>query len=629
MKYDAARPTGPTATASCCRPATRRCSSTRCSTSPASASSSTTSSSSASGVAHARPPRVPATPPASRSRPVRSARASPTASASRIAERHLRERFGRRGRATTTCSRSAATATSRRASATRPRRSPATSGSDASSTSTTTTTSRSTARPSSPTPTTSRSGSRATAGTSWSSARSAERPRRARARAARRAWPTSDRPTLVVLRSHIGYPSPKYTDTAEAHGNPLGADEIAARQGDPRAAAERLLRRPTTCSRSTARPGAAARRRARTWEQRRSTRCAQREPDARRRVRRAASPARGLDGWEPKLPDVEGGREARDPRRVRGKSLDAVVDVVPGLIGGGADLTGNTGTELKGAARSRRDDFGGRQIHFGIREHGMGAIVNGMARGGALPFGGTFFVFSDYMRPPVRLAALLRAKVAFVWSHDSVGLGEDGPTHQPIEHLASLRAMPGLRAHPSRRRQRGRGRVARAHRRRRARPRIILTRQKVPVLEGTAERARRRRRAGRVRARRRGRRRASTSCSSAPAPRSRCASPRRELLAADGLSVRVVSMPSWDLFDAQPDDVPRRACCRPASRRSRSRPASASAGSATPTTSSRIDHFGASAPGDVVIERVRVHPRERRRARPCAARSRRRGGDDA
>ena len=118
---------------------------------------------------------------------------------------------------------------------------------------------------------------------------------------------------------------------------------------------------------------------------------------------------------------------------------------MPGLIGGGGDLTGNTGTLVTGAGILTPEDSSGRIIHFGIREHGMAAAANGLAVSGLLPFVGTFFVFSDYMRPSVRLAAMMRAKVAFVWSHDSVGLGEDGPTHQPIEQLASLRAVPGLR----------------------------------------------------------------------------------------------------------------------------------------------------------------------------------------
>ena len=119
--------------------------------------------------------------------------------------------------------------------------------------------------------------------------------------------------------------------------------------------------------------------------------------------------------------------------------LEAIFDVVPGLLVGGADLSENTGTLIEGAALFQTHQFRGRQLHFGVREHGMGSVMNGMSVSGVLPAGGTFFVFSDYERPAVRLAALSQYRTAFVWTHDSIGVGEDGPTHQPIEHLASLR----------------------------------------------------------------------------------------------------------------------------------------------------------------------------------------------
>ena len=168
---------------------------------------------------------------------------------------------------------------------------------------------------------------------------------------------------------------------------------------------------------------------------------------------------RGLPGWEASLPTWEVGESVatraacakvahRDPRRR-----------CPASSAGGADLTGNTGTELKGAPVVATHDFGGRQIHWGVREHAMGSIMNGMAVSGLLPMGGTFFVFSDYMRPAARLAALSGYKTAFVWSHDSVGVGEDGPTHQPIEQLVAIRAIPGSAwcARPTRTRSPTRG----------------------------------------------------------------------------------------------------------------------------------------------------------------------------
>ena len=162
---------------------------------------------------------------------------------------------------------------------------------------------------------------------------------------------------------------------------------------------------------------------------------------------------------------------------------------MPGLVGGGADLTGNTGTKLQAdAGVIGTHDFRGRQIHFGVREHGMGAVMNGMSAGGLLPFGGTFFVFSDYMRGAVRVAALSGYKVAFVWSHDSVGVGEDGPTHQPVEQLAAIRAMPGLRViRPADANETSE--AWRIHINGDGPTAIVLSRQNVPVLDGTADRA--------------------------------------------------------------------------------------------------------------------------------------------
>ncbi len=249
-----------------------------------------------------------------------------------------------------------------------------------------------------------------------------------------------DRPTLLILRSHIGYPSPSYTDTAHAHGNPLGADEVRATKellGLPPDESFWVPDEVVVHGRELGERGAEARM---SWERTWSG-----WTEHRAEIE-ACLEGRGLAGWETKLPVWEPGEKVAT--RNAGKAcVDAVLDVVPGLIGGGADLTGNTGTEMPAEAGTfSKTNRAGRQIHFGIREHAMGGIMNGMAlHGGVLPIGGTFFVFSDYMRGSVRLAAISEAKVIYSWTHDSVGLGEDGPTHQPIEHLASIRAMPGLR----------------------------------------------------------------------------------------------------------------------------------------------------------------------------------------
>lgn len=357
----------------------------------------------------------------------------------------------------------------------------------------------------------------------------------------------ADRPTLVVLRSHIGYPSPKFVDTPDAHGVPLGADEIARVKEILGMPPEEFFVPDDVLAMyreagSRGRPARAA------WEARRQAWGAE-QPERLAELDACLS-SRALDGWAAKLPQWEAG-EGVATRVANERVLTAVFDVVPGLVGGGADLTGNTGTLVKEGGVVTPDDCSGRIVHFGIREHAMGAVMNGLALSGLTPFGGTFFVFSDYMRPAVRLAALSRAKVAFVWTHDSVGVGEDGPTHQPVEHLASIRAIPGLRVM----RPADANEVAQAwrvHVDGDGPTAIVLTRQKVPVLEGTAELAE----AGVARG-------AYTLAESSAAPdvvlvgtgsEVAVCMAARERLAAEGVSVRVVSMPSWDLFVSQPLD---------------------------------------------------------------------------
>ncbi len=150
------------------------------------------------------------------------------------------------------------------------------------------------------------------------------------------------------------------------------------------------------------------------------------------------------EGWEESLPSFEAGKSVAT-RAASGKVLEALAPVMPELIGGSADLGPSNKTYIKGYDSLRKGDFSGRNIHFGVREHGMAAIMNGMARhGGIIPYGGTFLVFSDYMRPAIRLAALMGLRVIYVFTHDSLGVGEDGPTHQPVEQLAALRAIPNL-----------------------------------------------------------------------------------------------------------------------------------------------------------------------------------------
>src|ERR671911_1207381 len=287
-----------------------------------------------------------------------------------------------------------------------------------------------------------------------------------------------DRPTLLILRSHIGYPSPKYTDTAHAHGSPLGADEVAKVKEILGLPADETFWVPDDVLTYYREAGAAGRREHESWDKRLAGFSGDRE------ALDACLERRALPGWEAALPSWPPGEKVAT-RKASGKCLEALAPKVPALFSGSGDLTGNTGTTLSDGVASREEP-GGRQLHYGIREHAMGAAMNGMAlHGGVIPVGGTFFIFSDYMRPSVRLAAISEAKVVYSWTHDSVGLGEDGPTHQPIEHLAALRAMPGLRlVRPADANETAQAwKVALGNFWPTA---LVLSRQDLPVLDGTA-----------------------------------------------------------------------------------------------------------------------------------------------
>lgn len=243
-------------------------------------------------------------------------------------------------------------------------------------------------------------------------------------------------PTMIVLRTRIGHPSPDFTDRHEAHGNPFQAEHVTRTKAVLGIPDEPFWTDPEVVSR--------IRDHARS-------RCA-----ADRDATIAALAARGEEWqrwlvpvpsaqWRGTAPSFELGAQIATRVAVQ-KAIEASFVDMPGIIAGAADLTGNTGVKLSGRPAFSAGTPGGEQLYYGVREHAMGAIGVGMAlHGGILPVVGTFFVFSDYMRPAIRLAALSKAHVVFVFSHDSVGVGEDGPTHQPIEHLASLRAIPGLR----------------------------------------------------------------------------------------------------------------------------------------------------------------------------------------
>jgi len=420
-----------------------------------------------------------------------------------------------------------------------------------------------------------------------------------------RAKAIENRPSMLVLRSHIGWPAPTKTDTAAAHGSPLGHEEIAA--------TKRLLGLPPDESfyvpdevlalyRTGAGRGRAARR---SWSVRFEAWAGDKA------VWTAGQAGSGLEGWADNLPVFEPGSQVAT-RRAMKQVLDATVDVVPALLAGSADLTENTGVELDTAAPQSSDAPGGTQVHYGIREHAMGAMMNGMAlHGGVLPVGGTFFVFSDYMRPAVRLAALSGTHVVYSWTHDSVGLGEDGPTHQPVEHLAALRAIPGLRvirpadanecAHAWRVAVDWPGPTA-----------MVLSRQPVPVLDATAPAADGVARGGYILA--------EPDAVGATEPGSgadivlvgtgsevHVCLEAAAVLRGDGIRARVVSLPSWELF-AEQDEAYRSAVLPAAVPTLAVEAASPFGWERYADAVVGIDRFGASAPGPTVLEHLGFTP---------------------
>jgi transketolase len=413
--------------------------------------------------------------------------------------------------------------------------------------------------------------------------------------ALRRAMAVTDRPSLLVLRSHIAYPSPDKTDDPHAHGYALFDDEIAATKRIMGIPENETFWVPDDVRDWYRQVGARGRRERDAWTERRGQLGDAAEYDACLR-------GTGLDEWQRKLPTWEPGK-AVATRVASGECLQAVIDVIPGLVAGGADLTGNTGTVVKDHGIMRADSPAGRQIYFGVREHGMGGVMTGMAlHGGLLPVGGTFLVFSDYMRGVVRLAAISEAHVIYSWTHDSVGVGEDGPTHQPIEHLMALRAMPGLRViRPADANEtaqawvlavRGPGPTA-----------LVLSRQNVPVLEGTAGRD------GVAEG-------AYVLVDTDGAPDvvligtgsevAVCVAAARTL-DARGVAARVVSMPCWSLFAARP--APERHAVLPPAVPALSVEAGVTFGwRQWADASVGIDRFGVSAPGAEVLERLGINP---------------------
>src|SRR5690606_22802124 len=253
--------------------------------------------------------------------------------------------------------------------------------------------------------------------------------------------PRQDKPTLIACRTQIGRGAATMAGSHKTHGAALGAAEIAATRiglkwdHEPFIIPEPLAK----AWRAVGRRGGKARR---AWEARLAARADAAEFT---RAINGELPAGAFARLEAGIAELTETKLAQATRVSSGQALDALFNAIPELVGGSADLTGSNNTYVKGTAIFDAPDYAGRYVNWGIREHGMAAAMNGMAlHGGVIPYGGTFMVFSDYSRPSIRLAALMGIRVVHVLTHDSIGLGEDGPTHQPVEHLASLRAIPNL-----------------------------------------------------------------------------------------------------------------------------------------------------------------------------------------
>ena len=438
--------------------------------------------------------------------------------------------------------------------------------------------------------------------------------------AIRAAREEQSRPSLILLRTHIGFGSPGKQDTFEAHGSPLGEAEVKRTKenlGWPLEPAFYIPKEAQTHFHAAISTGQKAEA---NWQEHFN---AYREKfsDLAREFQQIMSGALPAN-WQASIPSFPADPKGLATRAASGKIIAALATALPTLIGGSADLNPSTFTVLpklgdfESPQRKFTDNQGsaggdwnyaGRNIHFGVREHAMGATINGMAaHGGLIPFGSTFLIFSDYLRPSIRLAALMELGVIYVFTHDSIGLGEDGPTHQPVEQLAALRAIPRLIViRPGDANETS---VAWqiAIESRSCPVALVLSRQNVPTLERSQY------------ASADGLRRGAYVLADAPGGRAdiiligtgselSLVVAARERLAKQNIHARVVSMPSWELFDQQPEEY--RATILP-----KSVPARLAVEAALPLGWHRyvgdngdvvgIERFGASAPGNVVMEKL-------------------------
>jgi transketolase len=420
-------------------------------------------------------------------------------------------------------------------------------------------------------------------------------------RAIRAAREEKDRPSLIRVHTHIGFGSPKQ-DSEKAHGEPLGADAARAAKeklGWPQAPLFHVPKEVAAHCREASERGAKLES---EWSER--VRAYGKKHRERGALFEAARFERFPRGWERELP-VFTKEKPVATRAASGKVINAIASKIPALFGGSADLTGSNNTRVESSGTFAHGSYDARNVHFGVREHAMGAAVNGMAlHGGVMPFAGTFLIFSDYMRPSIRLSALMRVPSTFVFTHDSIGLGEDGPTHQPVEHLMSLRAIPGLTVFRPADANETAAAWASALSLKGPRA-LVLTRQALPILDVDPDDVRKGVARGAYVVVEASKRKPDVVLI-ATGSEVHLALESRTVLEARGVATRVVSMPSWELFLAQAPRYRNSVLTRSA------RKVAIEAGA---TLGWRefvgdkgavvgLDRFGASAPGPVAMEKL-------------------------
>jgi transketolase len=414
------------------------------------------------------------------------------------------------------------------------------------------------------------------------------------------------RPSLIKIRTHIGYGSPNKVDKASAHGSPLGEPEVKLVKKNFGFDPDQFFEIPDEVLKYYREAGGKGAKKEQEWNA--LYKNYKEKYPALANEYELLSHGKLPEGWKENLPVFKSGEKPIATRKASGKTLNAIADYLPNLIGGSADLSPSTDTNLEKYKSFSSADFGGRNFHFGIREHAMGSILNGMALSKyIIPYGATFFVFSDYMRPPIRLAAIMKIRSIFIFTHDSIGLGEDGTTHQPIEQLIGLRSIPNLTLiRPADANETVQAwRVALEHK---GGPvALILTRQEIPITDQEKYTK-------------------ATELERGAYILSESETPPKIILISTGsevhlaltaqqklkernIAARVVSMPSWELFEKQ-DAAYKEKVFPVAIRKRLAVEAGSSLGWHKYVTDEGdvigIDKFGESAPGEVVMREYGV-----------------------